>query len=60
MGEHKKTSASPLEITKLDGVHILQVGMGHSHTVFIARNETEDDKKALEKFKILDQSDMDK
>ena len=60
MGEHKKSSAQPVEITKLDGVHVLSVGMGISHSVFIARNETDADKKALDKFQILDQSEMDK
>lgn len=60
MGDMKKSSANPVEVTKLDGVHILACGMGISHSVFIARNETEEDKKAIEKFKILDQSDQDK
>ena len=60
MGDMKKSSANPVEVTKLDGVHILACGMGISHSVFIARNEAEEDKKAIEKFKILDQSDQDK
>lgn len=60
MGENKKSSASPMEITKLDSLYIHEVGMGISHSVFVARNETEEDKNALEKFRILDQSDMDK
>lgn len=60
MGENKKSSANPVEITKLDSVFIHEVGMGVSHSVFIARNDTEEDKKALEKFRVLDQSDMDK
>lgn len=60
MGENKKSSAQPVEITKLDGVYVLACGMGVSHSVFIARNESDEDKKALEKFKILDQSDLDK
>lgn len=59
MGEFKKSSAQPVEITKLDHVHVLAVGMGVSHSVFIARNETEEDKKGIEKYKILDQSDQD-
>jgi len=59
MGEYKKSSAQPLEITKLDGVHVLAVGCGVAHSVFIGRNETDEDKKALDKYKILDQSDLD-
>lgn len=60
MGEHKKSSAQPVEVTKLDGVYVLACGMGVSHSVFIARNESDEDKKALEKYKILDQADLDK
>jgi len=59
MGEYKKSSAQPIEITKLDAVHVLACGMGVSHSVFIARNDSEEDKKGLEKYKILDQSDLD-
>jgi len=59
MGEYKKSSAQPVEITKLDGVHVLAVGCGVAHSVFIGRNETDEDKKALDKFKVLDQSDQD-
>ena len=59
MGEYKKSSAQPLEITKLEGVHVLACGMGVSHSVFIARNDTDADKKALEKYHSLDQSDLD-
>jgi len=60
MGEFKKSSAQPVEVTKLDHVHVLATGMGVSHSVFIARNDTDEDKKGLEKYKILDQSDLDK
>ena len=60
MGEFKKSSAQPVEVTKLDHVHVLAAGMGVSHSVFIARNDTDEDKKGLEKYKILDQSDLDK
>jgi len=59
MGENKKSSAQPVEITKLDSVYVHAVGMGVSHSVFIARNEKDEEKKALEKFKLLDQSDLD-
>ena len=60
MGENKKSSAQPLEVTKLENVYVQACGMGVSHSVFIARNESEEDKKALEKYKILDQSELDK
>ena len=60
MGENKKSSANPVEISKLENVFVHAVGMGVSHSVFIVKNDTDEDKKALEKYKILDQSDLDK
>ena len=60
MGENKKASAAPVEIKTLDKVYCLDVGMGVSHSIFVARNETEADKKAIESYDVLDQSDLDK
>ena len=60
MGENKKSSANPVEIKTLDKVHVLECGMGISHSIFIARNETEADKKAIESYDVLDQSELDK
>ena len=59
MGDMKKSSASPVEVKSLDKVHVLETGMGVSHSLFLARNETEADKKAIESYAILDQSDLD-
>jgi hypothetical protein len=41
-------------------VYIHQCGMGIAHSIFIARVDTEDEKKAIEKYDILDQSALDK
>jgi alpha-tubulin suppressor-like RCC1 family protein len=60
MGENKKSSAQPVEIKTLDKVYILQCGMGISHSLFIARCDSDDDKKAIEKYDVLDQSALDK
>jgi len=60
LGENKKASAAPVEIKTLDKVYCLDVGMGVSHSIFVARNETEADKKAIESYDVLDQSDLDK
>ena len=60
MGENKKSSAQPVEVKTLDKVYIHQCGMGISHSLFIARCDSDDDKKALEKYDILDQSSLDK
>lgn len=59
LGENKKSSASPVEIKTMDKVYCLDVGMGLSHSIFLARNETEADKKAIESYDVLDQSDLD-
>lgn len=60
MGERKKSSACPVEIKTLENVYVLKCGMGISNSLFIARNNTDEAKKAIEQFDILDQSDMDK
>jgi len=60
MGENKKSSAQPVVIKTLDKVYIHQCGMGVSHSLYIARCDTDDDKKALEEYDILDQSALDK
>jgi hypothetical protein len=60
MGENKKSSAQPVEITKLDKVYVHACGMGIASSLFIVRNDTDEEKAALDKFLILDQSDLDK
>ncbi len=60
LGENKKSSAQPVEIKTLDKVYIHMCGMGIAHSVFIARCDTDEEKKALEKYEILDQSALDK
>ncbi|CAB4068693.1 Protein RCC2 homolog,Protein RCC2 [Lepeophtheirus salmonis] len=59
LGERKKSSAFPVEIKTLDSLYVIKTGMGISHSLFIVRNNSEDSKKAIEEFDILDQSDMD-
>ena len=46
------------EIIKL--LNYFQVGMGMAHSLFIARCDTEEEKKAVEKYDILDQTALDK
>jgi len=58
-GDMKKSSAQPVEIKTLDKVNVLECGMGIAHSVFIARNESEEDEKAISSYGILDQSDLD-
>ena len=56
MGEKKKSSASPCIVETLADVHVLRVGAGPAHSLYIVRNTSETDKGQLEKFKLLDQS----
>lgn len=57
-GDKKKSSAAPCMVDTLDGLHVLRVGAGPAHTLYIARNESDKEKALLEKFPVLDQADM--
>ena len=57
-GDKKKSSASPMVIDTLADVYVLRVGAGIAHSLYIVRNSSDADKAALEKFKLLDQSNM--
>jgi hypothetical protein len=60
MGEHKKSSAAPLEVKTLSGVFIKQVAMGVAHSLFLACPKNEAEQKKLESYPVLDQQDLDK
>ena len=55
-GEKKKSSAAPSVVDTLDDVYIIRVGAGPAHSLYIARNSSDQDKEAINKFKLLDQS----
>jgi len=57
MGTMKKSSAKPTIIDTLEDVHVLGVGAGPAHSLFICRYESEKDKKAVESFSVLEQED---
>ena len=42
----------------LKGVYVLRVGVGMNHSLFICRNKDDKNCQALEKFPVLDQSDL--
>ncbi|XP_069467237.1 protein RCC2 [Ambystoma mexicanum] len=49
-GENKaKSSTTAQEVKTLDGIYIEQVSMGYSHTLVVARDETEQDEEKLKK-----------
>ncbi|CAG0890722.1 unnamed protein product [Cyprideis torosa] len=55
-GENCKSSRKPKEVTLLDSVRVLRVACGYSHSMFIVRDDTDDDKKELEKFHLFSPS----
>jgi len=57
-GDKKKSSAAPCIVDTLEGLYVLTLGAGPSHTLYVVRNQGEKDAKALEKVALLDQSDM--
>ncbi|XP_075696677.1 protein RCC2 [Rhinoderma darwinii] len=44
-----KSSTTAQEVKTLDGIYTEQVAMGYSHTLIVARDETEQDKEKLKK-----------
>eukprot|EP00058_Branchiostoma_floridae_P028484 XP_002613975.1 hypothetical protein BRAFLDRAFT_67459 [Branchiostoma floridae] len=47
-GENKaKSSTIPKEVKTLDGIYIHKVSCGYGHTIFIARNDSEEDKAKI-------------
>lgn len=47
LGEMRKSTTTPLEVKKLEGVYIEHVSCGMSHTLMIARDETDEEKERL-------------
>jgi len=52
-GDKKKSSAAPTLVDTLDGLYVLKVGAGISHTLYVVRQD-----KAVDKIEVLDQSDL--
>nr|CAD7437645.1 unnamed protein product [Timema bartmani] len=47
-GELPKSSTTPMEVKPLEGIYIMQVACGMGHTMFIARDHTEQERKLLQ------------
>jgi len=56
-GSREQPQKSLLNCFKI--ITCFRVGAGLSHSLFIARNQTEADKKILEKFPVIDQAALD-
>lgn len=48
LGETRKSSTTPLEVKALDGIYVEQISCGITHTLFIARDKTEEEKSKIE------------
>ncbi|XP_034255029.1 protein RCC2 homolog [Thrips palmi] len=48
LGEMRKSSTTPLEVKALDGVYVEQISCGMTHTLFIARDKTDEEKQKIE------------
>lgn len=60
LGEKQKSSSNPKIVTTLDKVYVYKTGLGYLHAVYIARDETEDDRKEIEKFPLMNFDDSKK
>lgn len=47
LGETRKSTPTPLEVKKLEGIYIEQISCGMCHTVMIARDETDEEKERI-------------
>ena len=55
---NQKSSAQPKFVEKLDSCLITQVACGYGHTLFLVRDDDEEDKKAVKKLAKLDASQV--
>ena len=60
LGEKQKSSSNPKIVTTLDKVYVYKTGLGYLHAVYIARDETEDDRKEIGKFPLMNFDDSKK
>ncbi|XP_017785225.1 PREDICTED: protein RCC2 homolog [Nicrophorus vespilloides] len=47
-GEYQKSSTTPKEVSKLNGVKVICLSMGYSHTMVVAKYETPEQKEAVD------------
>ncbi|KAJ1525422.1 hypothetical protein ONE63_010236 [Megalurothrips usitatus] len=48
LGETRKSSTTPLEVKSLDGIYVEQIACGMTHTLFIARDKSDEEKQNIE------------
>merc|ERR1712142_282105 len=54
MGKMKKASAPPMLIKTLSDLFVLRTGQGYMHNCFIVRDQSENDRAAIEKFPTME------
>jgi hypothetical protein len=52
LGEMRKSSTTPIEVKALEGVYIMHVVCGVSHTLMLARDDSEEEKARLQDFPV--------
>jgi len=57
-GERFRTQGVPKKSKELEYAHILKVGTGAQHSVFIMRDTEDEDQEELEEYDVLDQTDI--
>ena len=43
----RKSTTTPIEVKRLEGIYVEHISCGMSHTVMIARDETEEEKERI-------------
>ncbi|XP_018319539.1 protein RCC2 homolog [Agrilus planipennis] len=54
LGTFQKSSSTPKEVSRLNGIKVLGLTMGLSHTILIAQNNTDEQKQKLESFELFE------
>lgn len=54
LGEFQKSTSVPKEVSKLEGVKVLQLAMGYSHTMIIAATDTQEQRDKLDTLPVFE------
>ncbi|GLV48659.1 uncharacterized protein CBL_06051 [Carabus blaptoides fortunei] len=54
LGEFQKSTSVPKEVNKLEGVKVLQLAMGYSHTMMIAATDTQEQRDKLDTLPVFE------
>lgn len=57
MGEFQKSSSTPKEVTRMEGMKIPQVAMGYSHSLLLVNTDNEATKEKYDKLPLFEVDD---